>query len=69
MYMRIFSQEDFQSMTYGFKMADQVTDMRATGMMKEVEDDLNRVLKVSILSGRQKRLFFNKIYMYLLGFE
>ena len=33
-------------------MADQVTDMRATGMMKEVEDDLNRVLKVSVYVGK-----------------
>ena len=39
-------QEDFQSMTYGFKMAADVSDTKATGMMKEVEDDLNRILKV-----------------------
>ena len=33
-------------MTYGFKLASDVTDMRATGMIKEVEDEVNRVLKV-----------------------
>lgn len=27
-------------------MAADVTDVRATGMMKEVEDDINRILKV-----------------------
>lgn len=35
-------------MTYGFKMAADVTDARATGMMKEVEDDLNRIIKVTL---------------------
>lgn len=35
-------------MTYGFKMAADVTDTRATGMMKEVEDDLNRIIKVTL---------------------
>uniref|UniRef100_A0A8W8N8N6 Protein MAK10 homolog n=1 Tax=Magallana gigas TaxID=29159 RepID=A0A8W8N8N6_MAGGI len=33
----VFEEEDFQSLTYGFKMAADVTDARATGMMKEVD--------------------------------
>ena len=46
-YRTLFAlQEDFQPMTYGFKMASNVTDVRATGMMKEVEDELNRTIKV-----------------------
>ena len=40
-------QEDFQPMTYGFKMGSDVTDMRAVGMMKEAEDDVSRNLRVS----------------------
>ena len=36
-------------MSYGFKMAGDVTDTRASGMLKEVEDDLARTLRVSIL--------------------
>ena len=35
-------------MTYGFKMAGDVTDMRASGMVREVEDDLNRTIKASL---------------------
>jgi len=34
-------------MTYGFKMASDVTDVRAMGMVKEVEEDLNRTIKVN----------------------
>jgi len=35
-------------MTYGFKLASDVTDIRALGMMKEVEEDVNRTIKVCI---------------------
>uniref|UniRef100_A0A674A7H2 N-alpha-acetyltransferase 35, NatC auxiliary subunit n=1 Tax=Salmo trutta TaxID=8032 RepID=A0A674A7H2_SALTR len=38
--------EDFQAMTYGFKMANNVTDLRVTGMLKDVEDELQRKVKV-----------------------
>ncbi|TRY99434.1 hypothetical protein DNTS_022988 [Danionella cerebrum] len=40
-----FIQEDFQAMTYGFKMANNVTDLRVTGMLKDVEDELQRKVK------------------------
>ena len=33
-------------MTYGFKMCSELSDMRVTGMLKEVEDDLTKALKV-----------------------
>lgn len=49
-------------MTYGFKMAADVTDVRATGMMKEVEDDLNRILKVSFST------FLQRISVVLFSF-
>ncbi|XP_076465149.1 N-alpha-acetyltransferase 35, NatC auxiliary subunit-like [Babylonia areolata] len=40
-----FEEEDFQPMSYGFKMAGDVTEARASGMLKEVEDDLARTLR------------------------
>lgn len=33
-------------MTYGFRLATDVTDMRVVGMLKEVEEELNRVVRV-----------------------
>ena len=36
-------------MTYGFKMAGDVSDMRVIGMVKEVEEELNRQIKVNIM--------------------
>uniref|UniRef100_A0A3Q1CGP6 N-alpha-acetyltransferase 35, NatC auxiliary subunit n=1 Tax=Amphiprion ocellaris TaxID=80972 RepID=A0A3Q1CGP6_AMPOC len=41
----VFEEEDFQAMTYGFKMANNVTDLRVTGMLKDVEDELQRKVK------------------------
>ncbi|KAJ8005973.1 hypothetical protein DPEC_G00123450 [Dallia pectoralis] len=41
----VFEEEDFQAMTYGFKMANNVTDLRVTGMLKDVEDELQRRVK------------------------
>ena len=44
-------------MTYGFKMASDVTDVRASGMIKEIEDELNRTIKVM----RQHKQFSLKV--------
>ena len=41
-------QEDFQSMTYGFKLAHNVTEMRVVGMVREVEEDYNRKVRVRL---------------------
>ncbi|XP_019722671.1 N-alpha-acetyltransferase 35, NatC auxiliary subunit [Hippocampus comes] len=41
----VFEEEDFQAMTYGFRMANNVTDLRVTGMLKDVEDELQRKVK------------------------
>uniref|UniRef100_A0A3P8VUS9 N-alpha-acetyltransferase 35, NatC auxiliary subunit n=1 Tax=Cynoglossus semilaevis TaxID=244447 RepID=A0A3P8VUS9_CYNSE len=41
----VFEEEDFQAMTYGFKMANNVTDLHVTGMLKDVEDELQRKVK------------------------
>ncbi|XP_051923783.1 N-alpha-acetyltransferase 35, NatC auxiliary subunit [Hippocampus zosterae] len=41
----VFEEEDFQAMTYGFRMANNVTDLRVTGMLKDVEDELQKKVK------------------------
>ncbi|XP_028411217.1 N-alpha-acetyltransferase 35, NatC auxiliary subunit-like isoform X2 [Dendronephthya gigantea] len=43
----VYEEEDFQPMTYGFKLISQVTDLRVSGMLKEAEDEVNRKLKVA----------------------
>uniref|UniRef100_A0A3Q2CIW7 N-alpha-acetyltransferase 35, NatC auxiliary subunit n=1 Tax=Cyprinodon variegatus TaxID=28743 RepID=A0A3Q2CIW7_CYPVA len=50
----VFEEEDFQAMTYGFKMANNITDLRVTGMLKDVEDELQRKVKVFVLYQRTR---------------
>ncbi|CAL1540610.1 unnamed protein product [Lymnaea stagnalis] len=38
-------EEDFQPMSYGFKMAGDVSEARALGMIKEVEEELGKLSK------------------------
>lgn len=33
-------------MTYGFKLAHNVTELRVVGMLKEIEEDYNRRVRV-----------------------
>ena len=40
-----YEEEDFQPLTYGFKLAPDVTDVRAAGMLKEAEDELQRIIR------------------------
>ncbi|XP_025078091.1 N-alpha-acetyltransferase 35, NatC auxiliary subunit-like [Pomacea canaliculata] len=42
-----FEEEDFQPMSYGFKMAGDVTEVRAAGMLKEIEDELGRTIRTT----------------------
>ncbi|XP_072050526.1 N-alpha-acetyltransferase 35, NatC auxiliary subunit-like isoform X2 [Amphiura filiformis] len=41
----VFEEEDFQSLTYGFKLAHNITELRVSGMLKEVEEEYNRRIK------------------------
>ncbi|WAR00409.1 NAA35-like protein [Mya arenaria] len=41
----VYEEEDFQPLTYGFKMAGDVTDVKAVTAMKEVEDELSRAAR------------------------
>ncbi|CAH1797590.1 unnamed protein product [Owenia fusiformis] len=43
----VFEEEDFQPMTYGFKMAADITDMRMCGMVKEVEEEYLKLIKTT----------------------
>ena len=44
----MFEEEDFQTLTYGFKFKSNVTELRVIGMLREVEDDVNRTIRVGI---------------------
>ncbi|XP_014674442.1 PREDICTED: N-alpha-acetyltransferase 35, NatC auxiliary subunit-like [Priapulus caudatus] len=41
----VFEEEDFQPLTYGFKMAADISEVRTIGMVKEIEDDIQKIVK------------------------
>ena len=43
----VYEEEDFQPMTYGFALASDVSEARAGGMLREVEDDLQKTIRAS----------------------
>jgi len=64
-----YEEEDFQPLTYGFKLAPDVTDVRAAGMLKEAEDELQRKIRnvraksTESISGVEEdvRMEFNRV--------
>ncbi|XP_054724414.1 N-alpha-acetyltransferase 35, NatC auxiliary subunit-like [Uloborus diversus] len=43
----VFEEEDFQPVVYGYKLANDVTEGKATAMMKEVEEELLKKVKLT----------------------
>ncbi|ESN93288.1 hypothetical protein HELRODRAFT_194114 [Helobdella robusta] len=41
----VYEEEDFQSMSYNFNMADEVADQFVLSMLRDVEEDYNKVVK------------------------
>lgn len=52
-------QEDFQPVMYGYKLANEIPVGKATAMLKEVEEELSKKVKVTnpILSSHIEKLF------------
>ena len=41
----VYEEEDFQPMSYNFKLFNEVSDQRAGGMLKELQDEFLKTLK------------------------
>lgn len=41
----VFEEEDFQSLAYSFRMAGEIADSQASCLLKDVEDELSKVIK------------------------
>ncbi|XP_077988706.1 N-alpha-acetyltransferase 35, NatC auxiliary subunit-like [Glandiceps talaboti] len=51
----VFEEEDFQPMTYGFKLATNVSDLRVGGMLKEVEEEYSKRIKSTRIRKGEER--------------
>lgn len=43
----VFEEEDFQPFIYGYKLANDISEWETTGMLRQVEDELQRKVKVT----------------------
>lgn len=67
----VYEEEDFQSMQYGYHLSPDISEQRVVGMLREIEEDLNKKSKlhentelVAGLFGRIK--FVRVLYQALL---
>lgn len=45
---KVYEEEDFQTLSYGFKVGVEVTDLRISGMLREAEEEVSRQIKSKI---------------------
>ena len=45
---KVYEEEDFQTLSYGFKLGLDVTELRISGMLREAEEEVSRQLKARI---------------------
>jgi len=57
-------QEDFHTLTYGFKMAGDETEAAVMSPVKELEEELGRIIKVSSAFVEFVDLFFLLLHLY-----
>lgn len=58
----VFEEEDFQPMMYGYRLTLDVTEVRAVGMLKEVEDELNRSRRLLQVDAADNVCFITHYY-------
>ena len=79
---KVFEEEDFQPMSYGFNLATDVTELRVSGMLREAEEEITKKIKlyqnenddnsvaIETCKAIKNRLkFWRAFYCGLLAFE
>ncbi len=77
---KVFEEEDFQTLSYGFKLGLDISELRISGMLREAEEEVSRQLKMldresakddmETLSAVKIRLkFLRAFYCALITFE
>ena len=42
----VFEEEDFQSVTYGYRLQQDITEQKAISMLREVEEELHKKSRI-----------------------
>ncbi|XP_065061823.1 N-alpha-acetyltransferase 35, NatC auxiliary subunit-like [Rhopilema esculentum] len=46
---KVYEEEDFQTLSYGFKLGLDVTELRISGMLREAEEEISRQIKAQLI--------------------
>ena len=49
---KVFEEEDFQTLSYGFKLGSDITDLRISGMLREAEEEVSRQIKAKMATSQ-----------------
>ncbi|XP_012260667.2 N-alpha-acetyltransferase 35, NatC auxiliary subunit [Athalia rosae] len=60
----VFEEEDFQSVTYGYRLQQYITEQKAIAMLKEVEEELHRKSRIKPVDDESDREYNDALALY-----
>lgn len=61
----VYEEEDFQPVQYGYHLNPDISESRMIGMLKEVEEDLNKRLRLNLTNVKYRFSLSNPLKMLL----
>ncbi|XP_063981610.1 N-alpha-acetyltransferase 35, NatC auxiliary subunit [Diachasmimorpha longicaudata] len=60
----VFEEEDFQSVTYGYRLQQDITEQKTVSMLKEVEEELHRKSRIKPVNVETEREYNDGLALY-----
>ncbi|XP_046490624.1 N-alpha-acetyltransferase 35, NatC auxiliary subunit [Neodiprion pinetum] len=60
----VFEEEDFQSVTYGYRLQQDITEQKTIAMLKEVEEELHRKSRIKPVDDESNREYNDALALY-----
>ncbi|KAK0090668.1 hypothetical protein PV325_009411 [Microctonus aethiopoides] len=60
----VFEEEDFQSVTYGYRLQQDITESKTISMLKEVEEELHRKSRIKPINEEMEREYNDGLALY-----
>lgn len=60
----VFEEEDFQSITYGYKLQQEITEQKTISMLREVEDELNKKSRIKPTNESNENEYNDALALY-----
>lgn len=60
----VFEEEDFQSVTYGYRLQQDITEQKTISMLREVEEELHRKSRIKLVDVESEKEYNDGIALY-----